>query len=158
MSESPVGLIERFFAAINEGVARGEDVDEIVARVADWVDPQLEYVNPSDAIEGGTRHGLDGLAAVAKNSREAGIHRWEASDLTAEGDSVACRVRLYMVGTSSVPRHRGNPARLPRSAIGASRSSSGSSTRTKRTRGSPPLARELMREAAAYRIEIIEKS
>jgi ketosteroid isomerase-like protein len=101
MSESPVGLIERFFAAINEGVARGEDVDEIVARVADWVDPQLEYVNPSDAIEGGTRHGLDGLAAVAKNSREAGIHRWEASDLTAEGDSVACRVRLYMVGTSS---------------------------------------------------------
>jgi ketosteroid isomerase-like protein len=101
MSESPVGLIERFFAAINEGVARGEDVDEIVARVAAWVDPQLEYVNPSDAIEGGTRHGLDGLAAVAKNSREAGIHRWEASDLTAEGDSVACRVRLYMVGTSS---------------------------------------------------------
>jgi ketosteroid isomerase-like protein len=101
MSESPVGLIERFFAAINEGVARGEDVDEIVARVADWVDPQLEYVNPSDAIEGGTRHGLDGLVAVAKNSREAGIHRWEASNVTAEGDSVACRVRLYMVGASS---------------------------------------------------------
>ena len=101
MSESPVGLIERFFAAINDGVARGEDVDEIVARVADWVDPQLEYVNPSDAIEGGTRHGLDGLVAVAKNSREAGIHRWEASNVTAEGDTVACRVRLYMVGASS---------------------------------------------------------
>ena len=29
-----------------------------VARVADWVDPQLGYVNPPDAIEGGTRHGL----------------------------------------------------------------------------------------------------
>src|SRR5215212_544690 len=101
MSESPVGLIERFFAAINDGVARGEDVDQIVARVADWVDPQLEYVNPPDAIEGGTRHGLDGLAAVATNSREAGIHRWEARDVTAEGDTVACRVRLYMVGTSS---------------------------------------------------------
>lgn len=100
MSES-VGLIERFFAAINDGVERGEDVDEIVARVADWVDPQLEYVNPPDAIEGGTRHGLDGLVTVAKNSREAGIHRWEARDITAGGDSVACRVRLYMVGTSS---------------------------------------------------------
>ncbi len=101
MSESPVGLIERFFAAINDGVERGEDVDEIVARVADWVDPQLEYVNPPQAIEGGTRHGLDGLATVAKNSREAGIHRWEARDVAAEGDSVACRVRLYMVGASS---------------------------------------------------------
>jgi ketosteroid isomerase-like protein len=101
MSESSVGLIERFFAAINEGVARGDDVNEIVARVADWVDPQLEYVNPPDAMEGGTRHGIDGLAAVAKNSREAGIHRWEASDVIAEGDSVACRVRLYMVGASS---------------------------------------------------------
>ena len=101
MAESPVGLIEQFFAAINEGVARGEDVDEIVLRVADWVDPQLEYVNPPDAIEGGTRHGLDGLVTVAKNSREAGIHKWEARDVTAEGDSVACRVRLYMVGASS---------------------------------------------------------
>ena len=101
MSLSPVELIERFFAAINDGVARGEEVDEIVARVADWVDPQLEYVNPPDAIEGGTRHGLDGLVTVAKNSREAGIHRWEASDVTAEGDRVACRVRLYMVGASS---------------------------------------------------------
>ena len=43
----------------------------------------------------------DGLATVAKNSREAGIHRWEAIDVTAEGDSAACRVRLYMVGASS---------------------------------------------------------
>jgi ketosteroid isomerase-like protein len=101
MSESRAGLIERFFAAINDGVERGEDVDEIVARVADWVDPQLEYVNPPEAIEGGTRHGLDGLVTVAKNSREAGIHRWEARDVTAEGDRVACRVRLYMVGASS---------------------------------------------------------
>ena len=101
MSELPVGLIERFFAAINDGVERGEDVDAIVARVADWVDPQLEYVNPPEAIEGGTRHGLDGLVTVAKNSREAGIHRWEASDVTAGGDRVACRVRLYMVGASS---------------------------------------------------------
>ena len=70
-------------------------------RVVDWVDPQLEFVNPADAIEGGTRHGLEGLVTVAKNSREAGIHRWEASDVTAEGDSVACRIRLYMVGASS---------------------------------------------------------
>ena len=101
MSESPVGAIEQFFAAINEGVARGDDVDEIVARLADWVDPQLEYVNPPDAIEGGTRHGLDGLATVAKNSREAGIHRWEAREVTAEGDGVACRIRLYMSGASS---------------------------------------------------------
>jgi ketosteroid isomerase-like protein len=101
MSESPVGLIERFYAAINEGVARGESVDEIVARVADWVDPQLEFVNPADAIEGGTRHGLDGLVVVAKNSREAGIHRWEVRDVTAEGDSVACRMRVHMVGASS---------------------------------------------------------
>jgi ketosteroid isomerase-like protein len=101
MSDSPAGLIERFFATINDGVERGEDVDEIVARVADWVDPQLEYVNPPEAIEGGTRHGLDGLVTVAKNSREAGIHRWEARDVTAGGDRVACRVRLYMVGASS---------------------------------------------------------
>ena len=101
MPESPVGLIERFFAAINEGVARGEGIDELVVRVVDWVDPQLEFVNPADAIEGGTRHGLEGLVTVAKNSREAGIQRWEASDVTAEGDRVACRVRLYMVGASS---------------------------------------------------------
>jgi len=113
MSESPVGVIERFFAAINEGVARGDDVDEIVARVADWVDPQLEFVNPADAIEGGTRHGLDGLATVAKNSREAGIRRWEAGAVTAEGDSVACRIRLDMVGASSgVETHRESSALL----------------------------------------------
>ena len=113
MSESPVGLVERFFAAINEGVARGEDVDELVARVADLVDPQLEYVNPPDAIEGGTRQGLAGLAVVAKNSREAGIHRWEAGDVTADGDGVACRVRLYMVGASSgAETHRESSALL----------------------------------------------
>jgi len=111
MSESPVGVIERFYAAINEGVARGDEVDVIVARVADWVDPQLEYVNPPDAIEGGTRHGLEGLATVAKNSCEAGIHRWEACDVTAEGDSVACRMRVYMVGASSgVETHRESSA------------------------------------------------
>src|SRR5919112_6115992 len=100
MSESPVGLIERFYAAINESVARGQDVDEIVARIADWVDPQLEYVNPPDAIEGGTRRGLEGLATVARNSREAGIHRWEPRDAETEGDRVACRVRVHMMGAS----------------------------------------------------------
>jgi len=101
VSESPAALIERFYATINEGVARGEDVDQIVARIADCVDPQLEYVNPPDAIEGGTRHGLDGLVEVARNSREVGLHRWETTDMTVQGDSVACRMRVYMVGASS---------------------------------------------------------
>jgi hypothetical protein len=63
------------------------DLDEIVA----ITDPAIEYVNPPNAIEPGTRRGHDGIVDVARKQWEAlaeGDGRLEIESVHERGDSV----------------------------------------------------------------------
>jgi ketosteroid isomerase-like protein len=54
------------------------------------LDPDVEYVNPPDAVEPGTRRGLDAFAqAVAKTLEGWETWRMEVEDLEAHGEDVA---------------------------------------------------------------------
>ena len=55
----------------------------------DLLDPQIEYVNPPDAVEPGTRRGLEAFArAIAKTLEGWETWRMELEDLESHGDDV----------------------------------------------------------------------
>jgi hypothetical protein len=63
--------VERFLEAINRPNEEGAEVGEAVARVVDLLDPVIEYVNPAEAIERGTRRGIEGITHVVRSMRES---------------------------------------------------------------------------------------
>jgi ketosteroid isomerase-like protein len=89
-------LVRRFYAAFNAGA-----LDEVMALCAD----SIEYVNPPDAAESGTRVGqravrraLEGLADGFEG------FRCEIEDLTRSGDGVLVVTRSTGRGrTSGIP-------------------------------------------------------
>jgi ketosteroid isomerase-like protein len=101
MSERPAAIVKRFVDAINQAAEEGAGVEALVARVVHLLDPEVEYVNPPDALEPGARRGIEGMAMVARNLREAGVHRWEVERLVERGDRVACVLRLHIAGPAS---------------------------------------------------------
>jgi ketosteroid isomerase-like protein len=69
---------------------------------ADLVDSEIEWVNPPDAIEPGTRHGPEGVSvALANFSRAYRIAGLEVERMVAAGESVATSVNLTFVGRGS---------------------------------------------------------
>jgi len=66
------------------------------------LDPKIEYVNPPDAMEPGTRHGLAAFArAVAKTLEGWETWRMELEDMRSQGNDVAVVVRYRARGRAS---------------------------------------------------------
>jgi ketosteroid isomerase-like protein len=66
------------------------------------VDPEIEWVNPSDAIEPGIRRGPEGLSEALGNFRRAyKVTDLEVEQMVADGDSVVSLVNLTFVGRGS---------------------------------------------------------
>lgn len=96
------------------------DLDEMLATA----DPEIEYVNPPDAMEPGTRHGHAELASVARKQWEALAPdgRQEVERVHERGDEVLTVVRL----TRSMP---GSDSRLETQALLSWRVAGGRVTR-----------------------------
>jgi ketosteroid isomerase-like protein len=99
--------VRRYYEVINSS----ESVDEAMAEFEDLLHPEIELVNPAEAIEGGTRRGLAGIRTAAENfvegaGRAATI---ELEQLFESGNRVLARVRVHARGASSGAEAVGPP-------------------------------------------------
>jgi hypothetical protein len=91
--------VRRLFDAIN-GASSG---DEVMAEIGAWLHPDVEFVNPADALEGGTRRGPDGVKTAVENYI-AGIGpegAFEIEQLVESKETVFVRGRNHLRGMSS---------------------------------------------------------
>ena len=66
------------------------------------MDPEIDWVNPPDAIETGTRHGPEGLnEAIANFNRAYKMVGLEVERTIGAGDSVATAVSMTFEGRGS---------------------------------------------------------
>ena len=94
MSAHDVNLIRRIY---EDGLLE-HDPAELLALAS----PEIEYVNPPEAIEGGVRRGLDEVAEVfAELSRSFESTRYEVDGLFDAGESVVAWVRFLARGRGS---------------------------------------------------------
>jgi ketosteroid isomerase-like protein len=82
---------------------RGASVDEVMPELEHLLDPEAEWVNPPDAIERGTRRGLDGWRTALENvlAGAGADARFAIEELLERGDQVFVRGFLRPRGTSS---------------------------------------------------------
>lgn len=92
-------LVRRAWGAIN----RNGSADGALADLEDLFDPEIEFVNPPDAVERGTRRGLEGMrAALANWYAGAGPEgRFEIQQLIERGNMVFVHGRTHAHGASS---------------------------------------------------------
>jgi hypothetical protein len=95
---------EKIVRRVNEVVNTCSSVDEAVATgVEELWDPQIEWVNPEDAIERGTRKGVAGMRTVLENflaGAGAGV-TVEIEEVRERGDRVFTLNRIHMRGAAS---------------------------------------------------------
>lgn len=92
-------VVRRMWDAVN----RNDSADAIMDEVEGLLDPEIEYVNPDDALERGTRHGSDGVKAALENYL-AGVGPtavFEIEQLLERGDMVFVRGRIHARGNAS---------------------------------------------------------
>jgi ketosteroid isomerase-like protein len=93
MSQENVEIVRRFYDAWARDEFPGP---------AELMDPDIEYVNPSEAVEPGVRHGRDAFSeAVAKVFEGWETWKMEPEEFTAVGDQVAVAVRYCARGRGS---------------------------------------------------------
>jgi len=94
-----------------EVLNRSETVDEMMAGLEGLVHREIEFVNPADAIERGTRHGWSGLRIALGNLIEGagGGARFEIEELEERGERVLIRARLHARGATSGAQALGPP-------------------------------------------------
>ena len=93
MEGSAIKLVHAVYAAWNREEFPGPD---------DLLHPEIEYVNPPDAVEPGTRRGLEAFAqALAKTLEGWEVWRMEPEEMTEQGDDVAVAVRYRARGRGS---------------------------------------------------------
>jgi ketosteroid isomerase-like protein len=92
-------LVRRGFEAINHS----ESADAVMAGLEELLDPEIEWVNPEDALESGTRKGLAGMRAAFENFYEGagGGATWELKEVQERAERVFTRARLHVKGASS---------------------------------------------------------
>jgi ketosteroid isomerase-like protein len=107
MSEDNVEIVRRFGEVVN----RCESVDAAMAELEEWMDPEIEYVNPADAIEAGTRKGIAGMRAVFESFIAGAGERatFELEELEERGDRVFVRSRVHARGGLSGAEAVGPP-------------------------------------------------
>jgi ketosteroid isomerase-like protein len=93
MSEQNVEIIRRFYRAW----AREE-----LPGPAEYIDPEIEYVNPAAAVEPGTRRGTAAFEAAVRKTLD-GWETWEMEpeQFTDLGDRVAVVLRYRARGRGS---------------------------------------------------------
>ena len=99
MSQENVEIVRRAYQVLNAGGTLGDLMDGMTP----LLDPQVEWVNPPDALERGTRAGLDGWRVALANLR-AGLGdevRLEVQELVEGGDAVFATGKAHVSGTSS---------------------------------------------------------
>lgn len=92
MSEAPRGQIEivrRLIGAWRRASEAGVGIAEVLAADRDLFDPEVEWVNPPEAVDGGTRRGFEGWLTAAQNLADAlGVTRMEIERIEEAGDVV----------------------------------------------------------------------
>ena len=85
-----------------------------MAALEDLIHPEAEWVNPEDAIEGGTRKGPAGIRAVVESwfAGAGPAATIELEQLYESGDRVLARVRTHARGASSGAETVGPPAAM----------------------------------------------
>jgi ketosteroid isomerase-like protein len=103
-------LVRRAYEVIN----RSESVDAAMAELEGLMHPEIEFVNPEDAIEGGTRKGLAGMRTALQNFFAGAGSRatMELEQVQARGDRVFVRLRVHARGASSGAEAVGPPVGL----------------------------------------------
>jgi ketosteroid isomerase-like protein len=86
-----------------EAMSRSESADAVMAELEEIMDPEIEWVNPEDAIESGTRKGLAGMRTALGNFYEGagGGATWELEEVEERGERVFTCARLHVKGASS---------------------------------------------------------
>jgi uncharacterized protein len=93
MSQENIEVVRRFY----EAWAR----DELPGPL-ELMDPEVEYVNPAEAVEPGTRRGVPAFAqAVKKLLQSWEFWRTEIEEVTTAGDQVAVVLRYRTRGRGS---------------------------------------------------------
>jgi ketosteroid isomerase-like protein len=100
-------IVRRWYEVVN----RSESIDEAMAEFEDLIHPQIESVNPAEAIEGGTRRGQAGIRTAVENFAEGAgrAATIEVEQLLESGDRVLARVRVHARGASSGAEAVGPP-------------------------------------------------
>jgi ketosteroid isomerase-like protein len=99
MSQENVEIVRHAYVVLNAGGT----IDDLMEGLTPLLDPQVEWVNPHDALERGTRAGLDGWRTAMGNIR-AGLGenvRFEVQELVEHGDAVFATGKARVSGTSS---------------------------------------------------------
>ncbi len=94
-----------------EVMSSSGSVDEAMAAIEPLMDPEVEWVNPEDAIERGTRKGFGGIRLVLENliaGAGTGV-TGEVEELEESGDRVFVIGRLHVRGESSGAEAVGPP-------------------------------------------------
>ncbi len=93
MSQDNVEVVQRFYDQWSEEGFPGP---------IELMDPEIEYVNPTGAVEPGTRRGLDAFSRAVERTLE-GWEAWEMEpeEFTVVGDRVAVVVRYRARGRGS---------------------------------------------------------
>jgi ketosteroid isomerase-like protein len=95
---------EKIVRRVNEVVNTCNSVEEAIATgVEELWDPEIEYVNPEDAVERGTRKDAAGMRTVLENllaGAGAGA-TVELEELRERGDRVFTLTRIHMRGAAS---------------------------------------------------------
>jgi len=92
-------IVRRAFEVMN----RSESADAVMAELEELMDPEIEWVNPVDAIESGTRRGLAGIRTALENfyAGAGGGATWELQEVQERGGRVFTRASLHVKGASS---------------------------------------------------------
>jgi uncharacterized protein len=93
MSEENVEVVRELYEAMDAG-----RLDPVLS----FLDPEIEYVNPPDAIDPGTRHGIQGMVEAVANVTEpfeSSAHTIE--DIVPNGDKVLVTVTFRATGRGS---------------------------------------------------------
>jgi ketosteroid isomerase-like protein len=99
MSQENVEIVRRAYEVLNAGGT----IDDLMDGLRPLLDPQVEWVNPPDALERGTRAGLDGWRVALENIL-AGLGenvKLEVQGLVEHGDAVLATGKAHVSGTSS---------------------------------------------------------
>jgi ketosteroid isomerase-like protein len=99
MSQENVEIVRRCYRVLNAGGT----IDDLMNGLRPLLDPQVEWVNPPDALERGTRAGLDGWRVALENIR-AGLGesvKLEVQEMLDRGDAVMATGKAHISGTSS---------------------------------------------------------
>jgi uncharacterized protein len=93
MGETALDVVRAMYAAWNREDFRG---------LPELLDPDIEYVNPPDAVEAGTRRGRAAFTRALTKTLE-GWETWqmEIEEVSAHGEDVAVVVRYRARGRAS---------------------------------------------------------